>query len=322
VKRDPLRAAVPHLKTENPIRFNSPSFPRIKQTSYPKISEMVPTLKVKKRAINVYLLNQVKMKTNILLKKRTLLYAMLFAISSSAFISSCKKEKDNELAHTPPSRITTSTITEINATTATSGGTVSSEIGSEIVTRGICWSTLKAPTILNESTIDGAGAGTFVSKMTGLETHTQYYVRAYAIDNNSNVKYGNQCFFTTLATPAPENSFSASVNGSPYVARFISFTSARGITGISGKIEERSITINMPDHFTIGQHTMLPSGDYSAQYVLGSSTIYNVESGILNITEYDTKTGKISGTFNFTGTTTGAAIRTINITDGQFIVYK
>ena len=49
---------------------------------------------------------------------------------------SCKKEDPAKLAV-----LSTTAVTNITATTAESGGTISSDGGADITARGVCWST-------------------------------------------------------------------------------------------------------------------------------------------------------------------------------------
>ncbi|KAF0129229.1 MAG: TIR protein [Bacteroidetes bacterium] len=93
--------------------------------------------------------------------------------------------------------VTTSPITEISFTTATSGGNVSSAGGGAITSRGVCWSTSTNPTIANNYTVDGGGIGTFISAITGLTANTTYFLRSYAT-NNAGTSYGDELSFTTL----------------------------------------------------------------------------------------------------------------------------
>jgi uncharacterized protein (TIGR02145 family) len=92
--------------------------------------------------------------------------------------------------------LTTAEVTEIGATTAVSGGTVSNDGGGTVTTRGICWSTSENPTISNFISADGTGTGTFTSNLTGLSAGTTYYVRAYAT-NSAGTGYGNTVTFKT-----------------------------------------------------------------------------------------------------------------------------
>ena len=95
------------------------------------------------------------------------------------------------------STLTTAAATSITGATAISGGNITSDGGSAVVQRGVCWKATQGATIADFKTTDGSGTGTFVSNLTGLLPVTAYYVRAYAI-NNSVVNYGNEVSFTTL----------------------------------------------------------------------------------------------------------------------------
>jgi hypothetical protein len=87
----------------------------------------------------------------------------------------------------------TSTSTITGSTTASSGGYVSSDGGSTVTTRGVCWNTSANPTLANSySTDGGTGVGYFTSAITGLSgCGTVYYIRAYAT-NITGTGYGNQ----------------------------------------------------------------------------------------------------------------------------------
>ena len=91
--------------------------------------------------------------------------------------------------------VITSLITEVTSSGAKCGGTVY-DGGQPITERGICWSLLPTPTILDYKTSDGTGSGTFISTMAGLLYSTTYYVRAYAI-NIVGLMYGEERIFTT-----------------------------------------------------------------------------------------------------------------------------
>lgn len=87
--------------------------------------------------------------------------------------------------------LTTTTVLPITTTTASSGGNITSNGGSAITVKGVCWSTDINPTIANDKTIDGSGNGSHQSILTGLSVNTTYYVRAYAT-NSIGTSYGNQ----------------------------------------------------------------------------------------------------------------------------------
>lgn len=92
--------------------------------------------------------------------------------------------------------VITGSVSGINPTSASSGGSVVADGGFAVSSRGVCWSTAMQPTISNNHTSDGSGLGDFVSGITNLEPGTTYYLRAYA-RNSSGVAYGEQVSFTT-----------------------------------------------------------------------------------------------------------------------------
>jgi uncharacterized protein (TIGR02145 family) len=94
--------------------------------------------------------------------------------------------------------VSTAEVTDITATTATCGGTVTDDGGLDITARGVCWSTSHNPTFSDSHTIDGTGTGSFTSSLTGLSASTTYYVRAYATTAIA-TSYGNEVSFTTLS---------------------------------------------------------------------------------------------------------------------------
>lgn len=96
--------------------------------------------------------------------------------------------------------VTTDETTNIAQTTATSGGNVTSDGGAAVSARGVCWNTAPNPTLTNNHSTNGTGAGTFVSNIIGLTTETKYYVRAYAT-NSEGTTYGNEVTFTALPDP-------------------------------------------------------------------------------------------------------------------------
>ena len=99
--------------------------------------------------------------------------------------------------------VTTSEATQISLRTATIGGNVTDNGGSEVVERGICYSTSANPSISSKKIVCGSGLGEFTCDLTDLEKNTKYYVRAYAI-NSIGISYGNEIKFTTLDKIQPK----------------------------------------------------------------------------------------------------------------------
>ncbi len=88
-----------------------------------------------------------------------------------------------------------------------SGGNVTSDNGSAVTARGVCWNTVGTPTTADNCTSDGTGTGIFSSSLTGLTSGLTYYVRAYATNANG-TGYGSQVSFVI---PAEEPATQASV---------------------------------------------------------------------------------------------------------------
>lgn len=108
------------------------------------------------------------------------------------FLFSCKKEAIKVVP-----TITIAAVTNITASTATSGGNITNDDGASITARGVCWSLSQSPTIADSKTTDGTGTGSFISSITGLTSGTTYYLRDYVTNSNGTV-YGNVISFTTL----------------------------------------------------------------------------------------------------------------------------
>jgi hypothetical protein len=106
----------------------------------------------------------------------------------------------NEIAFTTVPllpELTTAAVISITGNAAVSGGNITDDGGAAVTARGVVWSTSPGPTIvLSTKTVDGTGAGIFVSNLTGLIPQTLYYVRAYAT-NISGTSYGDETSFKT-----------------------------------------------------------------------------------------------------------------------------
>ena len=94
--------------------------------------------------------------------------------------------------------IETKEVTNIKSKVATGGGKVTSSGGYAVSRRGVCWSTSQYPTVANDHTEDGTGAGEFFSNISNLQPNTTYYVRAYA-ENGKGIAYGNQVSFRSAS---------------------------------------------------------------------------------------------------------------------------
>ncbi|RLD62800.1 MAG: hypothetical protein DRJ01_05400, partial [Bacteroidetes bacterium] len=85
--------------------------------------------------------------------------------------------------------VTTTDISAIDVTSASSGGNVTSDGGLSVTGKGVCWNTTTNPVSTDDHTSDGSGTGSYTSSLTSLTAATQYYVRAYAT-NSVGTGYG------------------------------------------------------------------------------------------------------------------------------------
>jgi len=109
--------------------------------------------------------------------------------------------------------LNTTDIDDITAITAMSGGTITSDGGTPITERGVCWNTKGTPTVADNKMTSGSGIGSFTTKLTMLNVNTQYYVRAYAI-NAAGISYGEEFSFKTKS--ACDGAKSVSFDGKTY----------------------------------------------------------------------------------------------------------
>jgi len=107
----------------------------------------------------------------------------------------CKKDEPAKIP-----LLSTSSITEITTTTAACGGDITSDGGTTITSRGVCWRAVVAnPTIADSKTVDGTGTGQFVSSINGLNSGVTYHVKAYAT-NSVGTAFGDDITFTTASS--------------------------------------------------------------------------------------------------------------------------
>jgi hypothetical protein len=92
--------------------------------------------------------------------------------------------------------VITANVSSVTTNSASCGGNVANDGGSNVSQKGVCWSTNPNPTISNYKTTDGSGLGVYTSTLTSMVPGTLYYVRAYAT-NNSGTSYGYEYSFTT-----------------------------------------------------------------------------------------------------------------------------
>jgi hypothetical protein len=95
-------------------------------------------------------------------------YQLLLMVVFLVAVSSCKKDEENAMIPL----LSTSEVTKIGQLTAQSGGVITSDAGFAVTARGVCWNTSGNPTVQDNKTTDGIGAGSFASNLTGLTVGT------------------------------------------------------------------------------------------------------------------------------------------------------
>lgn len=134
------------------------------------------------------------------LAEGTVYYVRAYATNSKGTSYGNQVTFTTASAQTPT--VITKGVTDINYTTAASGGDIPTDGGAPVTAKGICWSISQNPTISNNHTTDGSGSESFTSNLTGLNEATTYYVRAYAM-NGKGIAYGNEITFTTASANLP-----------------------------------------------------------------------------------------------------------------------
>ena len=181
------------------------------------------------------------------------------------FIIGCTKNTTINNNNTPPAIPTIapsiiSDITNITKHTASFNATISSDGGASVTSKGVCWSISSNPTITNNKTNDGIGAGYYSSNITGLSINTTYYARAYAT-NNIGTTYGNQLSFTTLDSVAiPSNLPTVVINNVYSIDQTIA-TASGNVTNQGGSsVTERGFQYSTVSNLASGTGIIEGSG--------------------------------------------------------------
>ena len=190
-------------------------------------------------------------------------------------MNSCDTEIDPKLLPA----LTTTEISKITEATAQSGGNITSDAGSDVTSRGICWSSSPNPTIEDNKTSDAAGTGVYTSKLTGLMQSTTYYVRAYAT-NKKGTAYGIQITFSTK---------SLGISTKPISSITINSAEGGGIIGTDGdslNVSARGICWNTQPAPTISNSKTINGkgvGDFTSSLTaLSLDTKYYVRAYATN----------------------------------------
>ena len=123
-------------------------------------------------------------------------YDITLVVSNPAGSDSLTKNTYITVNSTLPT-VYTGSVAGLNYYGANVNGSVIDNGGDSVSAYGVCWNKTGLPTLLDSFSVDGSGVGSFVSILSGLETNTTYYARAYA-SNTVGTGYGAEVSFTTL----------------------------------------------------------------------------------------------------------------------------
>ena len=196
-------------------------------------------------------------------------------------VAGCKKAK--------LPTVETNQVSNLSTTQTTVGGFITSDGGSEIFERGICWEKNTNPDVSANVINAGQGVGSFTCMITGLEPSTTYYVRAYAV-NSVGVGYGAQVSFTTLSNSGggetPED-YTVSVSAAPIEGGTVSgggtfqqaqrctvkATANTGYTFVNWTENGNQVSDNANYTFTVNGNRTLVANFTAGSYVISASVV-------------------------------------------------
>lgn len=117
---------------------------------------------------------------------------ILIGIFSAAVITGCKNDQ--------MPLVSTTLVSEITESGAIAEGVITDAGTSPVTALGVCYSTNSKPVISDLRTSESLIAGSFRSRLTGLEKGKKYFVRTYAV-NSHGTAYGNELEFITADGP-------------------------------------------------------------------------------------------------------------------------
>ena len=217
----------------------------------------------------------------------------------------CKKD-DDKPKKLP--EVQTLPIANVTNQSATSGGNVIEDGGSEVTERGVCWGTNPNPTIENSKLASGSGTGNFVSQITGLNPATAYYLRAYAT-SSVGTAYGYQFDFTTTSSTLTAAFMGSPTSGNaPLTVNFTDQTSGAP-TGWQWDFGDGN-TSNQQNPVHIYQS----AGTYTVKLTVtsGAGSATETKNGYITVTG---TTGEAPVAAFSANPTSGAAPLTVNFTD-------
>lgn len=182
--------------------------------------------------------------------------------------------------------LVTSSVTNVTETSAQSGGTVISDGGSPVLSRGICYSDYPVELIVGQPLVkviqNGSGMGTYISSTNLLYPFTWYHLRAYAT-NAVGTGYGESITFTTLAAQQAPPTLRTPANNSTIGCCLVTFSWNISVFGEFSSIQVSSkVDFSEPQYF---DQTLHNSGVFSTS-TGGTTYSIRMDDPALNGTWY------------------------------------
>jgi formylglycine-generating enzyme required for sulfatase activity len=176
-----------------------------------------------------------------------------------------------------PAVVTTGPVVNVTGSTALASGTVSSDGGAAITSRGVVVGPAAEPTLATGTPVSvSPGTGTFAAPLSPLQGNTTYYVRAFAT-TSAGTTYGSQVVFST------GESIPVVVTGTAAGATFDSFTVSGEVTNDGGTpVTSRGIVYGLTATPTLGAAMDAPATGAGA----GVGTFSSALTGLAFDTTY------------------------------------
>jgi uncharacterized protein (TIGR02145 family) len=126
------------------------------------------------------------------------------------YTAGCKKQDKGQVPV-----IITSVVDIVTPVSAVCKGNITSDGGSGLTERGVCWSTAQLPVITDNKVSGGTNTGEFSFLITGLTQQTDYYARAFAT-NHTGTAYGEELHFKTTEDHSGETGTVEDADGNVY----------------------------------------------------------------------------------------------------------
>ncbi len=185
--------------------------------------------------------------------------------------------------------VTTTSGTSITANSLVVGGNITSDGGSPVTERGVCWGTTSNPITTSNKVPIGSGTGVFSTSVFGLSPSATYYFRAYAI-NSLGTAYGNEVTATMLSalptlttTAVSAMTTTTATSGGNITYEGISSVTARGVCWSTSPnpttANSKTTDATGPGTFTSNLMGLTPGTQYYVKaYATNSSgTAYGVQ---------------------------------------------